>query len=72
MEKGLVVILMIDDNAIVTDTVINNSSVKLQTEVNENTKNYLRIEAIRRRLTMGQLLDEIVKMFCLDVPKSTS
>ncbi|MEG4032082.1 hypothetical protein QUA26_28185 [Microcoleus sp. Pol12A4] len=63
---------MIDDNATITDAITTNIGVKLQTEVNENTKNYLRIEAIRRHLTMGQLLDEIVKMFCLDVPKSTS
>ncbi|MEG5048578.1 hypothetical protein [Microcoleus sp. B4-C1] len=39
-------------------------SVRLQTEVNEFTKNYLRIEAIRRNVTMGQLLDELIKQFC--------
>ncbi|MEG4497576.1 hypothetical protein QUB05_05605 [Microcoleus sp. F10-C6] len=63
---------MIDDNATITDDTVINNGVKLQTEVNANTKNYLRHEAIRKGLTMGQLLDEIIKMFCLDVPKSTS
>ena len=64
---------MIDDNEIDINTVTTTSSVTLQTEVSENTKTYLRIEAIRRKLTMGQLLDEIVKLFSSgDVPKSTS
>jgi hypothetical protein len=63
---------MINDSDIIPDGIVINNCVKLQTEVNESTKNYLRIEAIRRRLTMGQLLDEIVRMFCIDVPKSTS
>ncbi|MEG4459171.1 hypothetical protein [Microcoleus sp. N9_A1] len=56
----------------ITRSITGNSSIKLQTEVSESTKNYLRIESIRRHLTMGQLLDEIVKMFCIDVPEITS
>jgi hypothetical protein len=61
----------IDVNA-TTDDVTNNG-VKLQTEVSRDTKNYLRLEAVRRQLTMGQLIDEIVKIFSQqDVPKSTS
>lgn len=64
---------MIDDTEIDINTVTTNNGVKLQTEVSETTKSYLRIEAIRRGLTMGQLLDEIVKLFSSgDVPKSTS
>ncbi|MEG4852835.1 hypothetical protein QUB10_18340 [Microcoleus sp. B5-D4] len=39
-------------------------NVRLQTEVNEFTKNYLRIEAIRQNVTMGQLLDKIIKRLC--------
>lgn len=45
--------------------------VKLQTEISATTKNYLRIESVRRNLTMGQLIDEIVQMFCQpNVPKN--
>jgi len=44
---------------------------KLQTSVAPETHIYLRLEALRRRLTMGQLLDEIVGRY-IDVPKSTS
>jgi hypothetical protein len=62
---------MIDNSPTITDVSITNIGVKLQTEVNANTKNYLRHEALRKGLTMGQLLDEIIKTFCLDVPKST-
>lgn len=64
---------MIDNNETDDDIVTITSGVKLQTEVSEATKSYLRLEAIRRHLTMGQLLDEIVKLFCNgDVPKITS
>ncbi|MEG4323598.1 MULTISPECIES: hypothetical protein [unclassified Microcoleus] len=63
---------MINDSETDVNAVIVNCNVKLQTEVAETTKKYLRIEAIRRRLTMGQLLDEIVAMICSDVSKSTS
>jgi hypothetical protein len=60
------------DVNVATDDVTDNF-VKLQTEVSVTTKNYLRVEAVRRHLTMGQLIDEIVQMFCQqDVPKSTS
>jgi hypothetical protein len=58
---------MIDDTAIGTIdntntniSVVVSNRVKLQIEVSLPTKNYLRIEAIRRQLTMGQLLDEIM------------
>lgn len=61
----------IDVNATTDD--VTDSGVKLQTEVSVTTKNYLRVEAVRRHLTMGQLIDEIVQMICQqDVPKSTS
>ena len=50
---------------------VTNGGVKLQTEVSIATKNYLRVEAVRRHLTMGQLIDEIVQMLCQqDVPES--
>jgi hypothetical protein len=61
----------IDVNA--TNDAVTDGNVKLQTEVSVTTKNYLRIEAVRRHLTRGQLIDEIVQMLCQqDVPKSTS
>jgi hypothetical protein len=61
----------IDVNATTND--VSDGGVKLQTEVSVTTKNYLRLEAVRRHLTMGQLIDEILQMFCQqDVPKSTS
>jgi hypothetical protein len=61
----------IDVNATTDD--VTDGGVKLQTEVSRETKNYLRLEAVRRHLTMGELIDEIVQMFCQqDVPKSTS
>lgn len=61
----------IDVNATTDD--VTDGGVKLQTEVSVTTKNYLRLEAVRRHLTMGQLIDELVQMFCQqDVPKSTS
>lgn len=50
-------------------TVIN---VKLQTEILTTTKDYLRIEAVRRRITMGQLIDEWVQLLCESVPETTS
>lgn len=62
---------MIDNSAIDINAVTPNSTVKLQTEVSEPTKNYLRIEAIRQHLTMGQLLDKIIERCCL-VPEITS
>ncbi|MEG4459189.1 hypothetical protein [Microcoleus sp. N9_A1] len=64
---------MIDDNVIDINAGVTISSAKLQTEVSETTKSYLRHESIRRKVTMGQLLDEIVKLFSSgDVPESTS
>ena len=67
---------MIDNSEIDVNATTNDVSaggVKLQTEVSVTTKNYLRLEAVRRHLTMGQLIDEILQMFCQqDVPKSTS
>jgi hypothetical protein len=59
----------IDVNTTTDD--VTNGGVKLQTEVSIATKNYLRVEAVRRHLTMGQLIDEIVQMLCQqDVPES--
>jgi hypothetical protein len=58
---------MIDNSEIVVNATtddVTNSSVKLQTEVSVSTKNYLRLEAVRRQLTMGQLIDEIVQVLC--------
>lgn len=55
---------MTQNNGVSINAGITVVSVRLQTEVNESTKNYLRIEAIRRNVTMGQLLDEIIKLFC--------
>ncbi|MEG4977211.1 hypothetical protein [Microcoleus sp. K4-B3] len=64
---------MINDNEIDITAIVTTSSAKLQTEVSEITKSYLRHESIRRKVTMGQLLDEIVKLFSNgDVPKITS
>jgi hypothetical protein len=62
---------MINDGETDVNVVATNSTVKLQTEVSKLTKNYLRLEAVRRGLTMGQLLDELLKMF-YDVSKTTS
>ncbi|MEG4964567.1 hypothetical protein, partial [Microcoleus sp. K4-C2] len=65
--------LMINDNEIDITAIVTTSGVKLQTEVSEITKSYLRIEAIRRKMTMGQLIDWIVESFSsIDLPKSTS
>jgi hypothetical protein len=76
MLTSLLGILMIDNSEInvnATTDDVTTGGVKLQTEVSRDTKNYLRLEAVRRQLTMGQLIDEIVRMFCQqDVPKSTS
>jgi hypothetical protein len=59
----------IDVNTTTDD--VTNGGVKLQTEVSIATKNYLRVEAVRRHLTMGQLIDEIVQILCQqDVPES--
>jgi len=59
----------IDVNTTTDD--VTNGGVKLQTEVSIATKNYFRVEAVRRHLTMGQLIDEIVQMLCQqDVPES--
>ena len=67
---------MIDNSEInvnATTDDVTSGGVKLQTEVSRDTKNYLRLEAVRQQLTMGQLIDEIVQMFCQqNVPKSTS
>lgn len=60
------------DSAIQTIDTVNVSGVKLQTEVNVNIKNYLRVEAVRRGLTMGQLLNEIVGRLLCSVPEITS
>ncbi|MBD0339410.1 MAG: hypothetical protein ICV61_00470 [Microcoleus sp. Co-bin12] len=62
----------IDINATTTDDVTN-GGVKLQTEVSVTTKIYLRVEAVRRNVTMGQLIDEMVRtLFFPNVAKSTS
>lgn len=61
-----------DSNAQIS-VIANAGNVKLQTEVLAVTKNYLRIEAVRRHLTMGQLIDEWVQLLLSEsVPKSTS
>lgn len=60
------------DSAIPTTDTVNVSGVKLQTEVNVNIKNYLRVEAVRRGLTMGQLLNEIVGNLLCSVPEGSS
>jgi hypothetical protein len=43
--------------------------MKLQTSIATDTHSYLRLEALRRHLTMGQLLDEIVGRY-IDVPET--
>jgi hypothetical protein len=53
-------------------TAVDNGGVKLQTEVSEKTRNYLRVESVRRRITMGQLIDELVKLLCGNVSETTS
>jgi hypothetical protein len=53
-------------------------TAKLQTSVAPATLEYLRVESVRRHMTMGQLLDEIIAQKCdrnlqsADVPESTS
>ncbi|MEG4590066.1 hypothetical protein QUA54_33345 [Microcoleus sp. MOSTC5] len=42
---------------------------KLATSVLPTTQEFLRLESVRRGLTMGQLLDEIVGRY-IDVPKT--
>lgn len=62
---------MINNNEI--DTIATINGVNLQTEVSAETKSYLRIEAIRRGLTMGKLLDEMVRLILAgDISKITS
>lgn len=48
-----------------------NAAVKLQTSVAPSTLEFLRIESVRRHITMGQLLDEIVGRYT-EVPEITS
>ena len=61
---------MINNNE--TDTIDTISGVNLQTEVSAETKSYLRIEAIRRGITMGKLLDGMVKLILAgDISKIT-
>lgn len=45
-------------------------TAKLQTAVLPATLEFLRIESVRRHLTMGQLLDEMVGLYT--VPESIS
>lgn len=63
---------MINNSEIDVDAVTRNSGIKLQTEVAETTKNYLRLEAVRRHLTMGQLIDELVALLRDSVSETTS
>jgi hypothetical protein len=67
---------MVENNVIVANNAANESIlasvVKLQTEVSEETKTALRIEALRRHTTMGRLLDEMVKKFLLGVGDGVS
>jgi hypothetical protein len=50
---------------------IDNGMVTLQTGVLRETKDFLRLESVRRRVSMGILIDEMVKFF-FNVPESTS
>jgi hypothetical protein len=50
---------------------IDNGMVTLQTGVLRETKDFLRLESVRRRVSMGILIDEMVKLF-FSVPESTS
>lgn len=71
MQVSLEKTSMINNNE--TDTITTINGVNLQTEVSAETKSYLRIEAIRRRITMGKLLDEMVKLILAgDISKITS
>ncbi|MEG4883012.1 hypothetical protein QUB75_19725 [Microcoleus sp. K1-B6] len=64
---------MINDTEIDIDAGVAIGNAKLQTEVREVTKTCLRLESIRRKMTMGQLIDWIVATFPIDgVPKITS
>ncbi len=71
MQVALEETSMINNNE--TDTIATISGVNLQTEVSAETKSYLRIEAIRRGITMGKLLDGMVKLILAgDISKITS
>lgn len=71
MQVALEKTSMINSNK--TDTITTINGVNLQTEVSAETKSYLRIEAIRRGITMGKLLDEMVKSILAgDISKITS
>lgn len=63
---------MNNDSDIQLITAIDHNGVKLQTEISEDTKNYLRVESVRRHMTMGQLIDELVKSLCGNVSETTS
>lgn len=49
-----------------------NGTVKLATLVTPSTHQFLRLESLRRRLTMGQLLDELVQSLPSAVSNSIS
>lgn len=64
---------MIEDSEISVNAGVTNGNARLQTEVSETTKSYLRIESIRRGVTMGQLLNLMVELFCKnDVSQTNS
>ncbi|MEG3844736.1 hypothetical protein [Microcoleus sp. herbarium14] len=47
--------------------------VKLQTEISQDTKDFLRLESVRRHISMGMLIDELVRKFhLLSVSETTS
>jgi hypothetical protein len=47
-------------------------TVKLQTSVTSATREFLRLESLRRQVTMGQLLDELIQPLCAAIPESTT
>lgn len=66
--------LMNSDNKTVDNNT--NGIVKLQTDILQDTKNFLRLESVRRHVSMGMLIDELIRNYLLQVsvsvPEKTS
>ena len=62
---------MINNNS--NNSTTTKGTVILQTEVLPATKDFLKLEALVRRVTMGELINELVEQYqSLSVPKKTS
>lgn len=69
VSNGNTLVTVNDGNSLVTDNAYD--LVKVQTYVFLRTKMNLKIEAIRRGITIGQLIDELAKLLP-ELSKKTS